>query len=648
MILKKYYALFTGLLVFILYLFTMAPSIVQIDSGELAAVQCTLGIAHPTGYPLFTIIGFFFQSIPFSFSKIYTLNLLAGIWCSLGVIVITLAAKLVLDNQDYLTGKVLNKAVSNSKSNKNKRQSENLPKINNIDSDLREKKKIISAVACGLLIGFSKTFWSQSTSVEVYSLQIFLLSCIIYFLLKAFFKKGKDLKNWIILSIVVAFGFANHMTTILLLPGIAYLYFNKFGFTKISLKKALILILCSSAIIILFYLYLPIRASQQPSINWGNPINFERIYRHISGKQYQVWLFSSTDAAKKQLIYFINNLPSEFAIVGLLFCLVGFFNSLFTAKKIFVFLLICFLSTVLYSINYEINDIDSYFLLAYISLSFFAVFGIQKIFYVLKSSENSLLLPIAAVSLLLTIQVYINFNKVDQHDVTTFEEYSKALLRSTQKNSVILTYQWDYLVSPSYYLQNVENFRKDLTIIDKELLRRSWYYNQLQVNHPDIAEKIKNESALFINAVLPFERGGNFDPNLLEKCYRNIMTNLTQKVSDSYRTFYIAPELVENEMRSNQFSLPNGYFLVPDLFLFKVVKTNDYVPAADPNFTIKFPKIRNHYVNFIENLVGSMLVRRAMYEMHFNKTERAKIYIDKVKSDFPNYQIPYNLGDVIQ
>jgi len=53
---------------------------------------------------------------------------------------------------------------------------------------------------------------------------------------------------------------------------------------------------------------MPIRASQNPVMNWGNPIDFEKIIRHISGKQYQVWLFSSTEAAKKQLGYFVNSL----------------------------------------------------------------------------------------------------------------------------------------------------------------------------------------------------------------------------------------------------------------------------------------------------------------------------------------------------
>ena len=46
--LRKYFAELTGLVVFAVYLITLAPSVVQIDSCELAAVQSTLGIAHPT------------------------------------------------------------------------------------------------------------------------------------------------------------------------------------------------------------------------------------------------------------------------------------------------------------------------------------------------------------------------------------------------------------------------------------------------------------------------------------------------------------------------------------------------------------------------------------------------------------------------
>ena len=84
-ILKKYFAFLTGIVVFIIYLFTLAPSVIQIDTGELAAVQATLGIAHPTGYPLFTISGYLFLLIPLPFTKIFQANLLAAIYCSAGI-----------------------------------------------------------------------------------------------------------------------------------------------------------------------------------------------------------------------------------------------------------------------------------------------------------------------------------------------------------------------------------------------------------------------------------------------------------------------------------------------------------------------------------------------------------------------------------
>jgi len=120
-LIKKYFYVFTGLTVLIIYIITVAPSVVQIDSGELAAVQATLGIAHPTGYPLFTIIGYLFSLIPLPFSKIFQLNLLAAIYCSAGIAIFICTVKLVLDNiETFSTRKVRSvKAPKGEKRGKN-------------------------------------------------------------------------------------------------------------------------------------------------------------------------------------------------------------------------------------------------------------------------------------------------------------------------------------------------------------------------------------------------------------------------------------------------------------------------------------------------------------------------------------------------
>jgi len=83
----------SGIMLFAIYLITLAPSVVQIDAGELAAVQATLGIAHPTGYPIFTIVGFIFSKFPLPISTIFQLNVLASFWCASAVVILILAIK---------------------------------------------------------------------------------------------------------------------------------------------------------------------------------------------------------------------------------------------------------------------------------------------------------------------------------------------------------------------------------------------------------------------------------------------------------------------------------------------------------------------------------------------------------------------------
>jgi len=641
---KKYFYVLIGMLAFIFFLITIAPSVIQIDTGELAAVQATLGIAHPTGYPLFTILGYIFSLLPLPFSKVFQLNLLAAIYCSIAVSIFTYSAKLILDN---LSGFQFSKAVK-EKSKKKKSADKTQIQIVISPLELSETVKIISSVFSGLFLALSKTFWFQSTSVEVYSLHLLLISIIILELINAFLFADKEKsisKYWIIFAVTLALGFTNHMTTLLIIPGVAYLYFTQNGFKARSFKQIIFMLLIFFPILILVYSYLPIRASQNPAMNWGNPIEWERIVRHISGQQYQVWLFSSTEAAAKQFNYFVGNLPEEFSLT-LVIVLVGLIVSFLKARKFFIFNLVVFLSTVLYSINYDINDIDSYFLLAYISLSFFAVFGISQIILSAANNKMKIAIPISLLIIFLGIQFYSNYGTVNQRNNYVYEDYTKALLNSVPENSVVFSYQWDYFISESYYFQLVENFRKDVIVVDKELLRRSWYYNQLNTNHAGLLTGVKPEINQFLEALRPFEREEQFNPNLLENNYRKIMTGLVATNIDKHN-YFIAPEIVNGEMRRGEFQLPQGYTLVPHLFLFKVVNTTNYVEAPLPEFKIIFPVVKDKYLTELEKIIGDMLIRRALYELQFNQTEKAKVYAKKVVTDFPDVSLPPALSKLI-
>jgi tetratricopeptide (TPR) repeat protein len=639
---KKYFYLVTAFFVFIIYLFTLAPSVVQIDSGELAAVQITLGIAHPTGYPLFTIIGYLFSLIPLPFTKIFQLNILAAIYCSAAIGIFTYTLKYCMDNLSSIRTK---KSIQNESAKKEKKKGKF--QIEKIDKqvELSESIKLITSVLGGLILAFSRTFWFQSTSVEVYSLHLLLITLILFFLLKAYINSFENdkLSHWLVFAFFLALGFTNHLTTLMILPGTAYLYFSRYKFNSASFKKLALMVLLFVIVLVAIYSYLPLRAAQNPILNWGNPIDWERIYRHVTGRQYQVWLFTSFDSAGKQFSHFWSILPFEF-FVGLLLALIGLFVSLFKSRTFGWFVLITFLFTLFYSINYDIHDIDSYFLLAFVMLSFFAAFGALKILEMKSIPKNYAFIGLGIV---LAIQLFFNFREVNQSNVYTYEDYTKAVLNTVPENSIIFSYQWDYFISASYYYQFVENYRRDVTVIDKELLRRSWYYRQIENYDPNVLRGIENEVGQFLVALQPFERDENFNPTLLENLYKSIMSNLV-KTNVSERDYFIAPELVDQEMKRGEFKLPEGYNLVPHLFFYKVVQGEEYVSAPDPDFQLRFWSSRNTYLDTIENMVGRMLSNRAYYEVQHGRTDRAKIYLKKIQKDLPGFKLHPALLEVLK
>ena len=209
-----------------------------------------------------------------------------------------------------------------------------------------------------------------------------------------------------------------------------------------------------------------------------------------------------------------------------------------------------------------------------------------------------------------------------------------------------MSYQWDYFVSPSYYFQLVENFRKDVKIVDKELLRRSWYYHQIDTDHPDLLARMKPDVNNFLESIRPFERDEPFNANVIEKNYRAVMQDIVLTNFEKY-SIYIAPELFENEMQRGEFTLPEGYSLVPDLFLFRVVKDKKYYPANPPDFRLRLPSNRDRYILNMENIIGTMLTRRALYEMQYDKVDRARLYLKKIKESLPDYVIPSGLESAI-
>src|SRR3990172_3116052 len=80
-----------------LYVRTAAPSVLGADSGEFQFVPPVLGIAHPPGYALYTLLGKVFSLLPLG-DAAYRLNLMSGFFGAAAVGLVY-AATLLLNNR---------------------------------------------------------------------------------------------------------------------------------------------------------------------------------------------------------------------------------------------------------------------------------------------------------------------------------------------------------------------------------------------------------------------------------------------------------------------------------------------------------------------------------------------------------------------
>ena len=81
------------LFVFVLYLGTLAPTVLPYDSPDLLDVPmlqmqvCVLGITHPTGYPSYLLLSHLFTYLPFG-DCAYRANLASAVYAALAVLAV--------------------------------------------------------------------------------------------------------------------------------------------------------------------------------------------------------------------------------------------------------------------------------------------------------------------------------------------------------------------------------------------------------------------------------------------------------------------------------------------------------------------------------------------------------------------------------
>src|SRR5207248_2560621 len=624
---------------------------------ELILAAHGLGVAHPPGFPLWVMLAHLASLVPLG-NVAVRINFLDAIFAALACAVLTLVVAQLMLTAAYLATSKRSKKGAQSRS---RGASSTSSAARDEDSGIDRLLVFAPALGAGLLMAFSRTLWSYATIAEVYTLNTLLILIVFFLMLRwrrlvtqtilsARLHTGAAVTKhdgWLYTAAAV-FGLAlgdHHVTVGLTLPAVAVIVWRTQGLRFFTSRRLLYAALISIGALVAVYAYLPFAASRWPVINWGNPRSLQEIWWHITGRQYRVFLSFTPNVVGTQFVEFCRMALREFGPawlpVAVVLAFAGFTNAYKTDRTSFWFLSIVVISNLAYDLSYQIaENKDAYYLPVFISIAIAAGPGIRWLIQMNFSKSTAANKPywVTAIALLLVFATAfaanLPFNNRRHYFIA--HDYAENLLSTVGPDGLLVTQDWQ-VVSPMFYVQEIEHRRRDAKVIDLNLLRRSWYFDYLKRAHPDLVERSREKIDRFVELLKQWERDpGAFAMNdLLTQTISEAFFEMVRSIVTQERS--VAPAYIMNDLLAGDSSngqatkwITQNYQLVPQGLVFELATDSTFQDSPEPELqtrgladgTLQF---ENDDVVKLKVLptYTTMLINRGRYLALFNRHERA-------------------------
>ena len=430
------------------------------DGGELITAVNYLGVPHPPGYPTYIILLKTFTTI-IPFGNLALKSNLFSVLTSMAAIAIIFLFTLKLCEKIY----------------------PNLPKI----------IKLSVCSIGGLVISTSSLFWSQSIITEVYSLNALFVSLILFSGYKIIEESdSKSYKSeYLIWGLIVGLGLGNHLTILAIIIPLFCIFITqlKFNYKKYGYILAGVLIGLST------YIYIPIRAAQNPPINWGGANSLEGFIWLITAEPYREYVLGIDQSLLvSRLIEYIQILFLQFNPLGIFLCVIGGLTIFRIMPKLFYPLAISTIIISLYSLSYNSVDFEVLMIPALIIISIGISIGCLHILYLLKTTSlikqnnfqilSMIIFAIAIIMILPAFSVYSNFKSLNQTNTNPAMSYIDEMIANMPEDSVVLA-NTDKEVFSLWYIQHIFKPELNIKVIAIPLMQYDWYRSQAQLLYPN-------------------------------------------------------------------------------------------------------------------------------------------------------------------
>jgi len=404
-----------GLAAFVLYAAGASQTIYVGDSGELVTAAATLGIPHPSGYPLYVLLGWLWIHLAAVGSAAFRMSLFSAA-CAAGAV----AGMHLLVRRS--TG-----------------------------------SRVAGLFAAGLL-AVGPSFWSQANVQRVYALGILLLVAVLALVNQ--WLETRDIRWLAAAALVTGLGASNH--TVMGVIGIAIGVAVLFDEPALLRRPRAIAACVGSAIVgLLPYLYLPLRSRQNPLLDWGNPETLDAFFAVVSRRDFwnRRYLESAADLVPI-LGDWLASVGIELLGIGAILAIVGVRVARRFGWPASLPLAVVVANVVAVALHGSRSDLfvwHRYYLPSYTALVLLAGLGLATLLPRLGRWAPAVL----AVPLLAAIVAYPRW---DRSGYRIADDFARTLL-STLPPGAHLAASDDNVLFVLIYLKKVEGLRPDVDLV---------------------------------------------------------------------------------------------------------------------------------------------------------------------------------------
>lgn len=436
------------------YLNSMPATYNSDDSPETTTAFYTLGIQHPPGYPLITLLGKAFLQVPLG-NVMFRANLLS--------VILNLAAAFMI----YLLAKKVLRGFFD------------IP----VAAD-------VAAGSAALMYALSSSSWLQGVIAKgsIYSLNALLTASFLYALVRI--KEAK--KYFYLFCLLYGLSLANHWTSSAVMAPAIMAYFAALAYEKYRVKKeplrdfpvgAALLGAVFFAAGVFVYAYAFIRSASSPVYAWGDIRTFKELMWLVSRSQYSSieTQHKLSDTLSLLSYYSSNLLTKEFPLMTALIMVPGAYFLFKKRPAETVLLAGAYVMIVVSVASFATPPKNTQWLTKpyLVSSNIFAALFAAAFFSWLHLTAAGLFRKIMVPALAVYCALFF-FNSPSYSSYYVGYDYTRNLIKTIPRGSVVYA-EGDMNIGALLYASLVE--KNDFVPIVPVVMQYEWYRAQLRRNY---------------------------------------------------------------------------------------------------------------------------------------------------------------------